>query len=89
MSKLSKSLYIPLSTAASIGGGLLAGKIFTELWKRIDDSEPPDPQDLQQPMASALFAAALQGVLWGVVRAAVQRASAHGYRAVTAEAPPT
>ncbi|MDY6999820.1 MAG: DUF4235 domain-containing protein [Actinomycetota bacterium] len=89
MSTLSRSLYIPLSTAASIGGGILAGKIFSQVWERIDDSEPPDPQDLQQPIASALLAAALQGVVWGVVRALVQRAGAHSYQAITAEQPPT
>lgn len=89
MSKVSRSLYIPLSTAASIGGGLLAGKIFSQVWKQIDDNEPPDPQDLQQPMTNALVAAALQGVVWGLVRAVVQRASAHSYQALTAEQPPT
>ena len=89
MSKLSRNLYIPLSTAASIGGGLLAGKIFSTVWQQIDDNDPPDPQDLEQPMTSALVAAALQGVVWGVVRAVVQRAGAHSYQAITAERPPT
>ena len=39
--------------------------------------------------AEALVAAALQGVVWGVVRAVVQRAGAHSYQAITAERPPT
>ena len=89
MSNVAKSLYIPLSTAASIGGGLLAGKIFSLLWKQVDDAEPPDPQNLRDPLPSVLFAAVLQGVTWGLVRATVQRAGAHSYRALTEETPPS
>lgn len=89
MSTLSKSLYTPLATVASICGGLLAGKIFSQMWKRVGDTEPPDPQDLSQSTSSVLIAAVLQGVTWGLVRAAVQRASAHSFRAATNESPPT
>ncbi|MBX7434761.1 DUF4235 domain-containing protein [Mycobacterium sp. Y57] len=89
MSDISRSLYTPLSTAASIAGGLLAGAVFGQIWKRVGEAEPPDPQDLKQPLSAVMIAAALQGVTWGIVRAAVQRAGAHGYRAVTAEPPPT
>lgn len=46
MSTISKSLYLPLSAAFSVAGGLLAGKIFSVVWERIDDSGdgPPDPE---------------------------------------------
>jgi Protein of unknown function (DUF4235) len=89
MSTLSKALYMPLSIGSSVAGGLLAGKLFTEIWQRISpsDQEPPDPKDLERPGREALTAAALQGLVFGLVRAAVDRASAHGYRAVTHERP--
>ena len=89
MSSVSKILYLPLSTASSIAGGLLAGKIFTEIWQRISpsDQEPPDPKDLDRSGREAVVAAALQGLVFGLVRAAVDRASARGYRAVAHESP--
>ena len=89
MSTFSKALYMPLSIGSSVAGGLLAGKLFTEIWQRISpsDQEPPDPKDLERPGREALTAAALQGLVFGLVRAAVDRASAHGYRAVTHERP--
>jgi hypothetical protein len=34
MSAASKALYKPLSIATSVAGGLLAGKVFTEIWQR-------------------------------------------------------
>ena len=89
MSAVSKAMYMPLQIATSVAGGLLAGKIFNEIWQRISpsDLEPPDPKDLDRSGREAITAAALQGLVFGLVRAAVSRAGAHGYKAVTHESP--
>ena len=89
MSTISKSLYLPLSAAFSVAGGLLAGKIFSVVWERIDDSGdgPPDPRDLNRSGGQALFAAGVQGLAFGLVKAAVDRAGARSYRAVAHENP--
>jgi hypothetical protein len=89
VSAVSKSLYKPLSIATSVAGGLLASKIFTEIWQRVspDDEEPPEPKDLTRSTREALIAAAVQGLIFGLVRAAVDRAGAKGYRALTHEDP--
>lgn len=89
MTRMAKVLYLPLSMGTSVVGGLLAGAAFNQLWKRIDSSEepPPDPKDLKRSGTAALSAAALQGLVFGLVRAAVDRAGAHGYQAVTDQSP--
>jgi hypothetical protein len=89
VSRTSKVLYMPLSIATSVGGGLLASAVFAQVWKRVDDSQepPPDPKDLNRSAAKALSGAALQGLVFGLVRAAVDRAGARGYRAVAKESP--
>lgn len=89
MSSSPKMLYTPLSMAVSVAGGLLASKLFTTIWKRVGegDQPPPEPDDLSQSTAKVLFAAALQSLIFGLARAAVNRASARSYRAVTQESP--
>ena len=89
MSAVSKAMYLPLQIATSVAGGLLAGKVFSEVWQRISpsDQEPPDPKDLDRSGREAITAAALQGLVFGLVRALVDRAGARGYRAITHESP--
>lgn len=89
MSAASKAVYMPLQIAISVAGGLLAGKVFTEIWQRLSpsDQEPPDPKDLDRPAHEAFIGAALQGLVFALVRAAVDRAGAHGYRAMTDQSP--
>jgi hypothetical protein len=84
-----KALYKPLSLVSSVLGGLLAGKIFTEVWQRINpsDEEPPEPTDLNRSTREAIIAAAVQGLIVGVVRAALARGQAKGFQALTNENP--
>ncbi|EOM75632.1 DUF4235 domain-containing protein [Rhodococcus rhodnii] len=84
MSAVSKALYKPLSLGTSVVGGIVAGAVFNQVWKRVStNSDTPDPKDLQRSIGEVLLAAALQGVVFAVVRAAVDRAGARGYKAVT------
>lgn len=89
MSRTSKALYTPLSITTSVAGGLLAGEVFSQIWKRLGDADeaPPDPKDLNRSTRTALVAAGLQGLVFGLVRAAVDRVGARGYQAVTHESP--
>lgn len=87
MTTRSKLLYQPLSIATSVAGGLLASTVFNQVWRRISDDRqpPPDPKDLNRSTKAAVLAAGLQGLIFGLVRAAVDRAGARGFAAVTHE----
>ena len=81
-----KSLYKPLSIVSSVVGGLIAGKIFTEIWQRVNpDDEEPDPKDLSRSTREVIIAAAVQGLIVGVVRAVLARGQAKGFAAITDE----
>lgn len=81
-------LYKPLALVASVGGGVLAGAVFNQVWKRIgSDDRKPEPQDLSQRTRDVLIAAAVQGLIFGVVKAGVDRATAKGFQKVTHVSP--
>jgi hypothetical protein len=88
MSVTSKAMYKPLSLATGVLGGLAASAAFGQVWKRLgNDQEVPDPKDLNRSNTEVLAAAALQGLIFGLVRAAIDRAGARGYKALTHENP--
>jgi hypothetical protein len=79
-----KLLYKPVSMLVSVLGGVLAGAIFKSLWKmtaREDDA--PTATDAHHSWREVLLAAALQGAIFAVVKAAVDRAAAEGTRKLT------
>lgn len=81
-----KTMYKPLSIVSSVAGGLIAGQIFQQIWQRVDPSDQePDPQDLSRSTREVFIAAAIQGLMVGVVRAALARGQAKGFAALTHE----
>jgi predicted metal-dependent enzyme (double-stranded beta helix superfamily) len=80
--------YKVMSLVFSALGGLLAGAVFKKIWKvtaREDDA--PDADDQNRSWREVLIAAALQGAIFGLVKATVQRAGAQGVRRTTGRWP--
>ena len=68
----------------SVLGGVLAGVIFKRVWQvtaREDDA--PKATDAKRGWREVLLAAALQGAIFAVVKAAVDRGAAEGTRKLT------
>jgi hypothetical protein len=85
---MNKVLYKPLSFGISALGGLLASLAFKQIWKRVSGEEDaPDPTDRDYTWQQILIAAAAQGAVFGVVKAATDRAAAVGYRKATGDWP--
>jgi Protein of unknown function (DUF4235) len=88
MSKAGVLLYRPLGLASGMAGGLLASAIFKQVWKQAaGDEDAPRPTDESRGWREILLAAAIQGVIFAVVKAAVDRGSAAGFRRLTGEWP--
>ena len=74
-------LYKPVNLIASMLGGLLAGLIFKEVWKIIGRGDDvPKPTDERPGWGEILLAATLQGAIFAVVKAAVDRGAAEATR---------
>jgi Protein of unknown function (DUF4235) len=70
-----------LSLGLSVASGALAGAVFKQVWKLVaGEDEAPEATDPERTWNEILLAAALHGVVFAVVRAAVDRGAALGAR---------
>ncbi|MGV9881938.1 DUF4235 domain-containing protein [Streptomyces sp. NPDC003006] len=81
-------LYKPLGMAFGMLGGAVAGALFKRTWKAVaGEDDAPDAHDEERAWREILAAAALQGAIFAVVRAVVERGGAVGVRRVTGRWP--
>jgi Protein of unknown function (DUF4235) len=84
----SKLIYRPFGLVFSILGGILAGAVFKQVWKRVSGKEdPPKPKESEYGWRELLPAAVLQGALFGLVKAAVDRSGARAFEKLTGSWP--
>jgi predicted metal-dependent enzyme (double-stranded beta helix superfamily) len=85
---VNKALYKPLSWVVGALGGLLAGQVFKQVWTRVaGEEDAPDAIDRDYTWRQVVIAAAVQGAIFGAVKAATERAGAVGYRKATGDWP--
>lgn len=70
--------------AASLGMGMLSGALAAALFKRVwtlvsGQDDAPDAGDLDRGWKEVLVAAAVQGAIFGLIKAAVHRAGARTF----------
>jgi hypothetical protein len=76
-SKTAKVVYRPVGIASSVVGGIVAGMVFKQVWKRVRDEESsPKALESDYGWGEVLLAAAAQGAVFAVVKAAVDRGAA-------------
>jgi hypothetical protein len=79
-----KVLYKPVSMVAGVLGGMIAGAIFKQVWKlAAGEEEAPTATDIRRGWPEVLLAAALQGAIFALVKAALDRGAAEGTRKLT------
>ncbi|MER7659955.1 DUF4235 domain-containing protein [Streptomyces sp. NPDC096193] len=75
--KASKIAYKPVGMVLGTVSGMIAGAAFKQAWKVIGhQDDAPDATDQDRSWREILIAAALQGAIFAVVKAAVDRSGA-------------
>lgn len=83
-----KVIYKPAGLVIGALGGVAATAVFRKVWTMVSgEKEAPDPTDRDRTWGQVLVAAGVQGAIFGLVKAAVDRAGAAGYKKVTGEWP--
>jgi len=83
-----KLAYGLIGPTVGVVGGLLATLIVKRVWRLVaGEEDTPDATDEHRSWGEVLAAAALEGAIFAVVRAAVDRGGATGIRHLTGEWP--
>jgi hypothetical protein len=87
-STTAKLAYKPFGLVLGAGAGLVSGLIFKQVWKVVGrDQDAPNATDEDRGWAEILAAAAVQGMIFALVKAAVDRAGATEFSKLTGEWP--
>ena len=85
---MKKVLYKPFSLAFGVAGGIIGGIVFKQVWKLVaGEDEAPEATSEDYSWTEVLIAAAVQGAIFAVVKAAVDRGGAAGVKKLTGEWP--
>src|SRR6476619_7842141 len=79
-----------MGLAGSLIGGLIAGTIFKQVWKRAAPGDKPDPSkplETEYPFTEILVAAAIQGAIFSVVKTIIDRQGARLFEKRSGEWP--
>ncbi len=89
-SKSAKILYRPVGIVTSILGGLVAGQVFKQVYKRVgpgDRKDAPTPLQSEYPLKEIVVASLIQGAIYAVVKALIDRGGARVFEKWTGEWP--
>ena len=80
-------IYKPFGIVLGIVAGMLGKRLFDVAWGKIDDQEPPEATTENTSWARVLGAAAMQGVIFKIVRVIVDRQGAVAWHHLTGHWP--
>lgn len=88
MVNIAKIVYRPVGLAGSLAAAGIAGALFKQIWKLIDgEKDAPGALQSEYSVPKVLLAAGLEGMIFAVVKAAFERASATAFNKATGEWP--
>ena len=85
---MSNVMYKIMGLLAGVLGGMLASAIVKKVWELTPgEDDAPEATDTRRSWGEILTTAALQGAIFAVIRAAVERTTAIGAEKLTGEQP--
>ncbi|KQS66460.1 hypothetical protein ASG41_13640 [Modestobacter sp. Leaf380] len=80
--------YRPIGLLGSLAAGAVSSAVFGQVWKRVaKEDDAPSAMQSEYPMKQVLLAAAIQGAIFAVTKAAINRAGARGFTKLTGSWP--
>jgi hypothetical protein len=78
-----KFVFMPISIGGGLLAGMLARKVFDQIWGLFDEEEPPDSKYREIDWPKLLIAAAIQGAIFRALKEATDHASRRAFARTT------
>jgi hypothetical protein len=82
-----KLAFLPVSLITGLIGGLIAKQAFEFIWSKVDEEEPPDPDQRQISVPKLVLALAIEGAIFRAVRGLIDHGARRGFARFTGEWP--
>jgi hypothetical protein len=82
-----KLVFTPVSIGVGLLAGVVAKKIFNQIWGLFDDEEPPDSKHRDIDWPKLIIAAAIQGAIFRAMKEATDHASRRAFARTTGKWP--
>lgn len=78
-----KILYLPFKIIAGIVGAKLGERVFNQLWSKIDEDDPPEPEAVDAKWSKIVGAAVIKAAALAGVAAIVDKGTAKAFQSLT------
>lgn len=80
--------YRPVGMLTSLAAGSVAAAVFKQIWRRVaHEDDAPDALQAEHSLGKVLLAAVIQGAIFAVVKALIDRGGARGFEKLTGSWP--
>lgn len=77
---MDKVLFTPIGIIAGLAAGFAAKAAFDQVWKLIDEEEPPEPEHREIDWPKLIAAMAIQGAIFRAVKGIAEHGARKGFQ---------
>jgi hypothetical protein len=78
-----KLAFIPVSILGGLLAGLIGQKVFDAIWAKVDEQEPPQPDQRQVSFPKLAIALIIEGAIFRLVKGLFDHAARRGFARMT------
>jgi hypothetical protein len=78
-----KVVFIPVSILGGLLAGFIGQKAFDAIWGKVDDQEPPQPENREISIGKLAVALIIEGAIFRLVKGLFDHAARRGFARMT------
>jgi hypothetical protein len=82
-----KLVFVPVSILGGLVAGLIGQKVFDAIWGKVDQEEPPQPDQREVRLVKLAAALIIQGAIFRLIKGLFDHAARRGFARMTGEWP--